>query len=177
MPTDFIERLVYSEKDIQHGVAVVAQQLNEKYDDAVMITVVPGGMLFTADLARQLTFPISMDVISCPHMPGDRSNTSDIVFRNTIDLTGRHVIVVDDAIESGGTMKRLVSYLTSTYVLKSIAIATLFVKKNRTAISVDQHFAYEYDGDDMLVGYGLPWNDGQRNLPFVAKLAEGERGG
>lgn len=161
---------VLSVEQIRSGVADVARRLNEAYDEAVVVTVVPGGILFTADLVRQLTFDVRMDYISCPHTPGDRANTSTIVYHRTIDITGADVILVDDAIESGGTMKRLVEHLTGEYAPKSLAIATLFVKPGRVDIPVPQYFGHEMDSDEMLLGYGLPWQDKYRNLSYVSTV-------
>lgn len=103
---------------------------------------------------------------------GTENNQSQIVFHENIALAGQNVILVDDAIESGGTMKRIVEFLLANYAMKSLAIATLFVKPNRVDIPVTQYFAYEMDNDDLLVGYGLPWQDKLRNVPFVSKLVK-----
>jgi len=166
----YVGEVVLNEAQIQEGVKRVAQQLNQQFDDAVVITVVPGGIIFTADLVRQLSFDISMDYISCPHIPGDRNNRSDIVYHQNVNLKGRDVILIDDAIESGGTMKRLTEYLSKNFAIKSLSIATLFVKPSRVDIPVPQYFAYEMDSDELLVGYGLPWQDKSRNLPFISKV-------
>lgn len=166
----YVGDVVLNETQIQEGVQRVAQQLNQQFDDAVVITVVPGGILFTADLVRQLSFDISMDYISCPHTPGDRNNSSEIVYHQNINVTGRNVILIDDAIESGGTMKRLTEYLSNNFDIKSLSIATLFVKPSRVDIPVPQYFAYEMPNDELLVGYGLPWKDKSRNLPFISKV-------
>ena len=165
-----IGEVVLSAEQIRSGVARAAALLNDAYDDAVVVTVVPGGILFTADLVRQLEFDVRMDYLSCPHTPGERHNQSPIVYHRTIDITGRDVILVDDAIESGGTMKRLVEHLSSEHSPRSVAIATLFVKPGRVDIPGRQFFGHEMDNDDMLVGYGLPWDDRYRNLPYVAKV-------
>lgn len=165
-----VGQLVFSEHQIQAGVEIVARKLNEQYQHAVAISVVPGGILFTADLVRKLSFEIKMDYISCPHIPGDRNNRSKIVFHENISLQDQDVILIDDAIESGGTMNRLVTYLLSNFLIRSLAIATLLVKPSRENIPVPQHFAYVMENDDLLVGYGLPWEDKLRNLPFVSKL-------
>lgn len=164
--------LVMSEQQIAAGVEIVAQKLMKQFvgKEVVIITVVPGGILFTADLVRKLNFDLCMDYISCPHTPGDRNNASPIVFHNNIDVTDKHVILVDDAIESGGTMKRIVAHLQETQSMASLSIATLFVKPGRVDIPVDQYFAYEMENDDLLVGYGLPWQDKGRNIPYVSKL-------
>ncbi|SHG79778.1 phosphoribosyltransferase [Ferrimonas marina] len=172
MKSPHIGELVLSERQIQEGVEIVAGKLNSQFRDAVIITVVPGGILFTADLVRKLKFDIKMDYISCPHTPGDSQNQSAIVFHENISLHGEDVIMIDDAIESGGTMKRLVSYIQDNYSPKSLSIATLFVKPNRKHIPVPQNYAFEMESDDLLVGYGLPWGDKLRNVPYVSKLVK-----
>ncbi|WP_370979496.1 phosphoribosyltransferase [Agaribacterium sp. ZY112] len=169
-----IGKEVLSTEKIKKGTKIVAKKLNDKYqdEDVLVITVVPGGVLFTADLVRELKFDIWMDYISCPHTPGDRNNLSPIVYHETIPTKGKHVILIDDAIESGSTMKRIVEFIKQEHDAKSVSIATLFVKPGRAAIAVDQYFAYEMEDDDLLVGYGLSWNGKYRNIPFVSKLAQ-----
>lgn len=135
-----------------------------------VVTIVLGGILFTADLVRKIKFDVCMDYTSCPHSPGERNNSSSIVYHQNINIKDRHVVFVDDAIESGGTMKRIVHFLSQYLSTKSLSIATLFVKSSRVNIPVDQHFAYEMKNDDMLVGDGLPWQDKYRNVPFISKL-------
>lgn len=169
-----IGKEVLSTEQIKQGAEIVAGKLNENFqnEDIVVITVVPGGILFTADLVRKLKFDICMDYISCPHTPGDRSNLSPIFYHENISIKGKHVILIDDAIESGGTMKRIVEFIKQEYDVKSVSVATLFVKPGRASIAIDQYFAYEMENDDLLVGYGLPWKDKYRNIPFVSKLTQ-----
>ena len=170
MSNKHLGQVVLNASEIQNGVKRVANKINENFTDVVIISIVPGGILFTADLVRQLTINVKMDYISCPHTPGDRNNKSEIIFHQNIKLEGRHVILVDDAIESGGTMKRLVEYISENYNPASISIATLFVKPSRIQIPFTQYYAYEMENDDLLVGYGLPWKDELRNIPFISKL-------
>jgi hypoxanthine phosphoribosyltransferase len=174
MDNKHIGQQVLNEEQIKSGVQIVARLLNEKFqgESVVIITVVPGGILFTADLVRELKFDISMDYISCPHIPGSRNNDSTIVYHQNIGIEGKHVIVIDDAIESGGTMKRIAVFLDEGFDIKSLSIATLFVKPNRVNIPYTQYCAYEMQNDDLLVGYGLPWNNLLRNIPYVSKLVK-----
>ena len=172
MKNKYIGELVLNQKQIQEGVQSVAEKLNAVFQDAVVITVVPGGILFTADLVRELNFNICMEYISCPHTPAERSNNSEIVFHQNININDKDVIVIDDAIESGGTMKRLIEYLSQNYQTKSLSVATLLVKPGRVKIPVSQYYAYEMTNDDLLVGYGLPWEDNFRNLPYISKLVK-----
>ncbi|WP_432700377.1 phosphoribosyltransferase [Kluyvera cryocrescens] len=170
MKNHHIGDIILDEEAIAAGVRRVAERLNQDFADAVVITVVPGGILYTADLTRQLTFDVNMDYISCPHTPGDRNNNSTIVYHHNIEIAGRHVIIIDDAIESGGTMKRLVEHITENYQPASVSIAVLFVKPGRVEIPVKQYYAYEMENDDLLIGYGMPWDNKYRNRPNVAKL-------
>lgn len=165
-------KIVFDQTQIKKGVIHVSQQLNEKFEgqSAVVITVVPGGIIFTADLVRELTFDVSMDTISCPHTQGNRNNDSNIVFHQNIELEDQNVILIDDAIEPGGTMKRIVHYLNDSFNVKSLTIATLFVKSGRVNIPANQCYCYEIEGDDLLVGYGLPWKDKYRNIPYISML-------
>lgn len=164
-----IGETVLSTHQIREGIGRVAERINADFSSAVVVTVVPGGILTTADLVRQLTFDIEMDYISCPHTPGERTNASPIVYHQNIPIAGRDAIVVDDAIESGGTMNRLVTHLEA-YEPTSLSVATLFVKPGRVDIPVRQYYGYELDSDELLVGFGLPWQNRLRNLPYVAKL-------
>jgi hypoxanthine phosphoribosyltransferase len=65
-----------------------------------------------------------------------------------------------------------VAHIQENYDVKSLSIATLFVKPSRVDIPVRQNYAYEMDNDDLLVGYGLPWQDELRNVPYVSKLVK-----
>lgn len=170
MEQNHIGETLLSESEIKNGVALVARSINKDYRSVVAVCVTPGGIIFTADLVRQLTIEVKMDYISCPHTPGDSVNQSEIVYHENVALTGQDVILIDDAIESGGTMKRLIEFISSGCNVKSLSIATLFVKKNRRDLAVNQYYAFELDIDQVLVGYGLPWQDSLRNLPYVAKL-------
>ncbi|MFC5707262.1 phosphoribosyltransferase [Aeromonas eucrenophila] len=169
MKNPIFGEVVLNKQDIELGVEVIAKRLNERFKEAVVITVVPGGMLFTADLVRRLDFDLAMDYISCPHTPGERHNDSHIVFHDNVGIQGRDVILMDDAIESGGTMKRLVEYLQA-FSPNSLCIATLFVKPGRVTIPAEQFYAYEMATDELLIGYGLPWEHKFRNIPYISKL-------
>jgi len=170
MENKHIGDVVLSTDAIASGVSRIATEINKDFNEAVIITVVPGGTLFTADLVRQLRFDVEMDYISCPHTPGDRNNQSDIVYHHNIAINNKPVIIIDDAIESGGTMKRLVEHIAQHYSPASISVAVLFVKPGRVTIPVKQYYALEMENDDLLIGYGMPWKGKYRNLPFVARL-------
>lgn len=165
---NFIGETVLTEQQVSH----VAATLNQRFmgEKVVFISVVPGGILFSADLIRKLDFDVKLDYVSCHHTPGSSSNHSPIIYQQNIAIAGAHVILLDDAIESGGTMKRVAAFFAQQDGVQSVSIATLFVKPGRIDIPFTQYFAYEMENDDMLIGYGLSWQDRFQNLPYVAKL-------
>lgn len=172
--SELIGDILYSAEQIDCGVTMVANKLNADFQDkkVVFISVVPGGILFTADLIRKLRFDVKLDYVSCHHTPGSRTNNSPIIYQQNISVDGAHVILIDDAIESGGTMKRVAAFFAEQQGVQSVSIATLFVKPGRIEIPFSQYFAYEMENDDMVIGYGLSWGDRFNNLPYIAKLAQ-----
>ena len=170
MTKNAIGACVLSADQISEAVKHVAAHLNGQFERAVVIVVVPGGIFFGADLLRQLNFDVLMETISCPHTPGERNNASPIVFHPNVPLAGEDIILVDDAIESGGTMKRLVAHIRSLYAVNSISVATLFVKPGRVDVGAQEYYGLAMQSDELLVGYGLPWAHKSRNLPYIARI-------
>ncbi|OEF03733.1 phosphoribosyltransferase [Vibrio genomosp. F10] len=171
---EHLGRVVLSQDKIRTGVEMVADKLNKEFsgEEVVIISVVPGGILFTADLVRKLKFDVNMDYIACHHTAGASENNSPIIYHQDISIKDKHVILVDDAIETGGTMKRVAIFIGEEFGAKSVSIATLFVKPGRINIPVTQYFAYEMENDDMLIGYGLSWENKYQNIPFVSELVK-----
>ena len=170
MTKNAIGACVLSSEQIGEGVKHVAAKLNDQFERAVVIVVVPGGIFFSADLLRQLNFDVLMETISCPHTPGERNNASPIVFHPNVPLAREDIILVDDAIESGGTMRRLVAHIRSHHEVNSISVATLFVKPGRVDVGAQEYYGRAMQSDELLVGYGLPWAHKSRNLPYIARL-------
>ncbi|MGF1911668.1 hypoxanthine phosphoribosyltransferase [Vibrio kasasachensis] len=169
---NFIGEVVLTTEQIEQGVTHVAQTLNHRFNDenVVFISVVPGGILFTADLIRKIDFNVKLDYVSCHHTPGSSTNNSAIIYQQNVNINDAHIILLDDAIETGGTMKRVAAFFAEMSGVKSVSIATLFVKPGRIDIPFTQFFAYEMENDDMIIGYGLSWQEHLHNLPYVAKL-------
>ncbi|MBA5762865.1 hypoxanthine phosphoribosyltransferase [Vibrio sp. 404] len=169
---NFIGEIVLSTEQVEQGVTHVAQVLNQRFngEKVVFVSVVPGGILFTADLIRKIDFDVKLDYVSCHHTPGSSTNNSEIIYQQNVSIDGAHVILLDDAIETGGTMKRVAAFFAEQSGVQSVSIACLFVKPGRIDIPFTQFFAYEMENDDMLIGYGLSWQEHLHNLPYVAKL-------
>ena len=168
-----IERILISEDDIQRRVAEIAAEIDRDYKDAgqvVLVGILKGAFIFTADLSRKLSVPHSVDFMSISSY-GDTAESAGAV-RLILDLrkpiADRHVIVVEDIVDTGHTM----NYLHQTLMGRnpaSLKICSLF-KKNRDSLDV----SLDYVGFDLpdvwVVGYGLDYADTHRTLPYIAEL-------
>lgn len=161
-----------NETQIAQNVAIVAEKLNRAFagKTVVVLSVVPGGIFFSADLLRKCRFDLSLDYIACPHCPGARVNHSPVVYPNNIDINGKAVLLVDDAVESGATMQQIIDCLTAHFSPASVSVAVLLVKPGRLAFNLPLYYALETENDDLLVGYGMPWQERYRHLPFISKV-------
>jgi len=168
-----IERILISEAEIQKRVEEIAAEIDRDYKNTgpvVLIGILKGAFIFTADLSRKLTTPHSVDFMSLSSY-GDTTISTGAV-RLILDLrkpiTNQHVIVVEDIVDSGNTM----SYLYSTLMGRqpaSLRTCTLF-KKKRDSLDVPLDYVGFDLPDVWVVGYGLDYADTHRTLPYIAAL-------
>ena len=168
-----IERILISEAEIQQRVAEIAQEIDRDYkdiDQIILIGILKGAFIFTADLSRKLATPHSVDFMSISSY-GDTAVSAGAV-RLILDLrkpiTNKHVIVVEDIVDSGNTM----NYLNQTLQGRrpaSLRTCTLF-KKKRNSLDVPLDYVGFDLPDVWVVGYGLDFADTHRTLPYIAAL-------
>ena len=160
-------KMILDQTQIQLGVRRLAIRLfkdwewSENEHPPVFICVLRGGFMFFSDLVRNMSPDIEIDFIQAQSYDG-RDNSGGVTISKDIktDLRGKQVYVIDDLVDTGATMKKIVSYL-SEYKPEDIKIVTAFHRKN-SEIPVD-YYACEV-GDEWLVGYGLDDNGLKRNL-------------
>jgi hypoxanthine phosphoribosyltransferase len=168
-----IKRILISEEDIQTRVAEIAAEIDQDYKDAgqvVLIGILKGAFIFAADLSRKMNVPHSVDFMSISSY-GDTAESAGAV-RLILDLrkpiTDRHVIVVEDIVDSGHT----INYLHRTLLGRnpaSLKICSLF-KKTRDSLDVPLDYVGFDLPDVWVVGYGLDYADTHRTLPYIAEL-------
>jgi hypoxanthine phosphoribosyltransferase len=168
-----IERILISEDDIQKRVADLAVEIDEDYKEAgpvVLIGILKGAFIFTADLSRKLAIPHSVDFMSISSY-GD-ATISDGAVRLIMDLRkpiiDQHVIVVEDIVDTGHTMNYLYNTLKGRNPA-SLKTCSLF-KKKRDSLEVPLDYVGFDLPDVWVVGYGLDYADTHRTLPFIAEL-------
>ena len=168
-----IARILISEDEIQKRVAEIAEEIDRDYQgqgQIVLIGILKGAFIFTADLSRKLNVPHNVDFMSISSY-GD-ATVSEGAVTLILDLrkpiTDKHVIVVEDIVDSGRTMKYLYETLSTRHPA-SLKTCTLF-RKERDSLEVP----LDYIGFDLpdvwVVGYGLDYADTHRTLPYIAEL-------
>ncbi len=172
-----ISQVLYSEEDIAKRVAEIGQEITHDYaevapkDGIIMISVLRGAAIFMADLARQIDLPIEMDYMAISSY-GNGAKSSGVV-RILKDLTseieGRHVIIAEDILDSGLTLKYLMKNLQSRGPA-SIEVATLLRKKIKAQADVRCRYVGFECPDEFIVGYGLDYAEHYRNLPYIGIL-------
>ncbi|WP_313994923.1 hypoxanthine phosphoribosyltransferase [Lancefieldella parvula] len=169
-----IEEILLDEQDIKDIVKKVGAEITRDYADKnpLVIAVLRGAVVFMADIMRAIECPLSIDFMAVSSY-GDGVKSSGVV-RIVKDLDtkieGRHVIIVEDVLDSGLTLSYLVRMLQSRNPA-SIEIAAFLVKDiegKRPAI--DPRYVGTHVPDKFVVGYGLDYAERYRNLPFVGAL-------
>lgn len=167
---EIVERILISEDEIQRRVQELGQAISKDYagKTITLLCVLKGGLMFLCDLAKHITVPVTYDFMSVSSY-GDATESSGVV-RITKDLEesieGKHVIIVEDIIDTGLTLSYLLKNLHSRHPA-SLRICTLLDKpaNRRVEIPID-YVGFEVP-NEFLVGYGLDFRQFYRNIPYV----------
>jgi hypoxanthine phosphoribosyltransferase len=168
--------VLYDAETIRKRVAEVGQLITESYRgrELVLVGVMKGSFVFMADLIRQIDLPLTVDFLGVKSY-GDLTQSSGVV-RITSDLTrpieGKHVLLVEDIVDTGLTMEFLLETL-ETRKPASVRVCTLLHKRARARVHVPLDFI-GFEADDLfVVGYGLDHAEYHRNLPFIGVASDG----
>ena len=171
-----IERVLITKPQIERRVAELGRQISADYEgeQPVLVGVLRGVACFMSDLMRQITLPLSIDFMAISTFDGSDGSGVRITKDLDIDLAGRHVLLVEDIVDTGMTLNYLLHNLTSRGTT-SLKVCTLLDKRVRRLAD----FKLDYVGfeapDEFLVGYGLDYLEKYRNLPFIGILKPGEQ--
>src|SRR3954469_6789769 len=168
------ETLVSSE-DLQQRVAELGRQISEEYDgrDLFMVGVLKGAVLFLADLMRNISVPCEVDFMAVSSY-GSQTDSSGVVrIMKDLDapIEGRHVLIVEDIIDSGLTLQYLMRNLNARNPA-SLEVCALLTKPSRRKVELPIRFTGFEIPDRFAIGYGLDHAERYRNLPYVGVLAD-----
>ena len=167
--------VLISEEEIQTRVTELAAEISADYADAgdlVMVGVLKGAFVFLADLSRRLTIPRTIEFIAVSSY-GNGSKASGAV-RLLMDvrgnIEGKHVLIVEDIVDTGHTLKYLIGMLDS-HRPASVKTAALVRKAERAEVEVTVDYLGFDIGDEWVVGYGLDYAEQNRTLPYIGVVS------
>ena len=165
-----IDRVLYSHAKIQRRISTLARRISRDYagQRLVLIGILKGVVCFMADLMQHLSLPVTVDFMAISYYGGDGQ-----VVKITRDLdssiTGQHVLMVEDIVDTGMTLNYILAHL-SAHNPASLRVCTLLDKRARRLINVPLDYVGFEVPDEFVVGYGLDYKGEYRNLPFIGIL-------
>ena len=165
--------IVYSEERISQRVVDLGREIAGSYseeDNLLLLGFLKGSFIFLADLARAIDLPHQIDFVMAASYGSDRVSSGDVklLYDPEADLGGRSVIVVEDIVDSGNTVNRVVPLLESRGP-RSLELCTLLQKRPARLVKQPRWVGFDAP-DDFLVGYGLDCDENFRHLPYIASL-------
>lgn len=169
-----VRRIVYSQDDIARRVAGMGRDITGFYPDAdelLVVGLLKGSFIFVADLVREIARPLHVDFLVASSYGSGTTSTGDVrlVYDPEADLTGRHVLLVEDIIDSGNTINRLVPLLERRGP-KSLEVCALLHKRIAPPLTREARWVGFDAPEEFLIGYGLDHSENYRNLPYIASI-------
>ena len=163
-------RVLLTEEEVNKKIEEVAAQISADYagKEVHLICVLKGGVFFMCELAKRISVPVSMDFMSVSSYGDDTKSSGVVRIVKDLDesLVGKHVIIVEDIVDSGRTLAYLKDLLMDRGPL-DIKICTLLDKPSRRVKAVHVDYTCFAIPDEFVVGYGLDYAQKYRNLPFI----------
>jgi len=170
---DDLERVLFDEPTILRRLDEIAAQISTDYHDRelTVIAVLNGSLIFMADLLRRIPLPLKLDCLSVASYHGGTRSAGEVVFRQIMlpDVAGRHILILDDILDSGLTLNAIRRKLEEAKPL-SVRVCVLLEKKIERAAPVEADYVGFEIGNEFVVGYGLDYMERYRNLPCIGVL-------
>lgn len=168
-------KVLISSEQIQKRVAELAEKIVGDYGEQplTIVGVLTGSLMFLADLVRRLEKPIRIGLIQASSYRGTATEPGRLQIGPELlpELQGRHVLLLDDILDTGQTLSHLLNHVRRLEPA-SLKIAVLLRKLGRQQTPLEPDYCGFEIPDRFVVGYGLDYNDQYRNLPFVAELEQ-----
>lgn len=168
-------KVMISAEEIQAKVVELGNQINAHYatsdKELVLIGLLRGSVIFMADLCRTISKPHELDFMTVSSYGGGTTSSRDVKILKDLDgeIRGKDVLVVEDIIDSGNTLSKVLEIL-QTREPNSIQLCTLISKPSRREIDLDVKFLGFEVEDKFIVGYGLDYDQKYRHIPFIGEI-------
>lgn len=169
--------VLIEEAKVDQRIAELGKQISEDYagKEVHLICILKGSIFFTCELAKRITVPVTIDFMSCSSYGADTKSSGVVKLVKDLDepLEGKHVIVIEDIIDSGRTLSYLLEILSARKPA-SLKLCTLLDKPDRRVKPVHVDYTGFDIPDEFVVGYGLDYDQRYRNLPYIGVLSFSE---
>ncbi|MCL4079418.1 hypoxanthine phosphoribosyltransferase [Coriobacteriia bacterium Es71-Z0120] len=168
-----IDHIVLTEEQIQRRVRELGAQIAHDYEGSslLLVAVLRGAALFVADLARAIDGPVEIDFMAVSSYGSSTKSSGVVRIIKDLDevIAGRDVLVVEDILDTGLTLKYLLRNLASRKP-KSLEVVTLLSKEGKQRVPIECKYVGFSVPDEFVVGYGLDYAEKYRNLPYIGVL-------
>lgn len=169
-----IERVYFSKEEIKERVKALGAEITRDYQgkDLVVISILKGGFVFAADLIREIDLPIELEFmrLSSYGSGTETSGSVKIVSDLDSDISGRHVLIIEDILDTGVTLAYLRDHVLAARNPASFKICAMFDKIERRTCDIHADYRGFNTPNEFIVGYGLDYAQKYRNLPYVGVL-------
>ena len=174
---DDVERILFHEQTIFSRLDSLAAELTGDYQgkDLTVVAVLNGSFMFMADLLRRIPLPLEVDCLSVSSYHGGTESSGVVSFDQARlpAIDGRHVLVLDDILDSGRTLHAICAKLRTECSPLSLRVCVLLSKRKERAAEAEADYVGFEIGDEFVIGYGLDYAERYRNLPFIGVLRAG----
>ena len=170
---DPIEKVLISEEEITSKIKEMAASIDEDYRDKepLMLSVLSGSFMFASDLMRAVSIPVGISFVFASSYGSDTVSSGDVKIHTGkgFDPVGKDIIIVEDIVDSGRTLKKIKEYLLNEGA-KSVELCTFLNKPSRRVVDIDVKYVGFEVPDEFVVGYGLDYAEKYRELPYIGVL-------
>ena len=169
-----LRRIVYTADEIQRKVAEMGEAIAAHYpegEDLLVVGLLKGSFIFVGDIVRAIARPLQVDFLVAASYGAGTTSSGDVklLYDPEADLTDRHVLLVEDIIDSGNTLKRLIPMLRARGP-RTLEMVALLHKRLTRGLELEPRWVGFDAPNEFLIGYGLDHSEDFRNLPFIASL-------
>lgn len=167
-----IKRVLVTEEEIKAEVEKVGKMIDESYDGKpiLLVSILKGSFIFLADVAKAVTVPVDIDFMVAKSYYDSTESSGTVTIKMDLhqDISGYHVIIIEDIIDTGRTLKDVVKMLKARNPI-DIKVISLLDKPSRRLVDFKADYSLFTIEDLFVIGYGLDYDEKYRNLPYIAE--------
>ena len=166
-----IENLI-DRKTVENRIKELAKQIEKDYagEEVYCVGLLKGSVVFLSDLVKEINSPVVIDFMSVSSYGSETVSSGDVkILKDTdLDLRGKHVLIVEDIIDTGLTLEHVIKYFKDSKGVKTLKTCTLLSKPERRKVNIDIDYVGFDVPDKFVIGYGLDYDQKYRKLPYIA---------